>query len=204
MLPLFLASASPRRRELLESLGLAFAVEPAAIDEAELPGEAPQDHVVRLAARKAATVAAALRHRGVDALVLAADTTVTIDGAILGKPANDAEAVAMLHRLAGRSHEVLTACRLVRNDDGRAAAVVVSSGVRFKPWDEALARWYAATGEPMDKAGGYGIQGRGVLLSEAITGSWSNVVGLPLESLPSLFDDVGDDFFARVEGGNRG
>jgi len=204
VLPLFLASASPRRRELLESLGLAFAVEPAAIDEAELPGEAPQDHVVRLAARKAATVAAALRHRGVDALVLAADTTVTIDGAILGKPANDAEAVAMLHRLAGRSHEVLTACRLVRNDDGRAAAVVVSSGVRFKPWDEALARWYAATGEPMDKAGGYGIQGRGVLLSEAITGSWSNVVGLPLESLPSLFDDVGDDFFARVEGGNRG
>jgi septum formation protein len=188
----------------LDSLGLAFSVEPAAIDEAELPGETARDHVVRLAARKAATVAAALRDRGVDALVLAADTTVTIDGAILGKPANDAEAVAMLRRLAGRRHEVLTACRLVRNDDGRAAALIVSSGVRFKPWDEALARWYAATGEPMDKAGGYGIQGRGVLLSEAIEGSWSNVVGLPLESLPSLFDDVGDDFFSRVEGRNRG
>ncbi len=200
MLPLYLASASPRRRELLESLGLVFLVEPAALDESALPGEAARDHVVRLAARKAATVAAALRDRGIEALVLAADTTVTIDGAILGKPANADDALSMLRRLAGRTHDVITACRLVRSDDGRAAAAVALSSVRFNPWSDALARWYVATGEPFDKAGAYGIQGRGVLLASGIEGSWSNVVGLPLESLPGLFRDVGDDLFLRVDG----
>jgi len=91
----------------------------------------------------------------------------------------------MLRRLAGVRHEVLTACRLVRSDDGRAAAAVAVAGVRFNAWDETLARWYVATGEPMDKAGAYGIQGRGALLCAGIEGSWSNVVGLPLESLPA-------------------
>lgn len=204
MLPLYLASASPRRRELLASLGLTFHVEPAAVDETFQPGESAEEHVVRLAAKKAATVAAALRHRAIDALVLAADTTVTIDGSVLGKPADAAEAVTMLRRLAGRRHDVLTACRLVRNDDGRAAAVVASSAVTFKPWHEPLVRWYVATGEPMDKAGAYGIQERGVLLTAGIEGSWSNVVGLPVELLSGLFDDVGDDFLARVEGPNFG
>jgi septum formation protein len=200
MLPLYLASASPRRRELLESLGLLFRLETAGVDESALSGEAARDHVVRLAANKAATVAAALRSRGIEALVLAADTTVTIDGAILGKPTDEADALSMLRRLAGRRHDVLTACRLVRSDDGRVAATVAISGVRFNPWREDIARWYVATGEPMDKAGGYGIQGRGVLLCARIEGSWSNVVGLPLESLPALFRDVGDDLFARVAG----
>lgn len=204
MLPLYLASASPRRRELLASLGLAFAVAPAAIDESALPGESAREAAARLAAGKAAAAAAGLRDRGIDALVLAADTVVTIDGVLFGKPESDADAMAMLRRLAGRTHEVATACRLVRNDDGRCAAALATSGVRFAPWDEALARWYVATGEPFDKAGGYGIQGLGVFLSEGIDGSWSNVVGLPLERLPALFRDVGDDMFARVEGRMRG
>jgi septum formation protein len=204
VIPLYLASASPRRRELLESLYLAFSIEPAEVDESVRRGESALDHVVRLAAKKAATVAAALRQRGIDALVLSADTTVTIDGEILGKPADASDALAMLRRLAGARHEVLTACRLVRTDDGRAAATVSSSGVRFNPWNEPLARWYVATGEPMDKAGAYGIQGRGVLLCAGIDGSWSNVVGLPLESLPSLFRDVGDDLLKRVEARNGG
>jgi septum formation protein len=204
VLPLYLASASPRRFELLRSLRLAFAVEAAAVDESALAGEGAEEHVVRLAARKAAVVAADLRGRGVAALVLAADTTVTIDGAILGKPADGAEALAMLRRLAGRRHEVKTACRLVRTDDGRAAAAVATSSVRFHPWNESWARWYVATGEPMDKAGAYGLQGRGVLLSAGLEGSWSNVVGLPLEVLPGLFEEVGDDLLARMEGGKSG
>jgi len=204
VLPLYLASASPRRRELLESLGLRFGVEPPDVDERVAHGESALDHVVRLAAKKAATAAGALRERGIEALVLSADTTVTIDGEILGKPADAADALSMLRRLAGARHEVLTACRLVRTDDGRAAATVVISGVRFNPWSERLALWYVGTGEPMDKAGAYGIQERGVLLCAGIDGSWSNVVGLPLESLPPLFEDVGDDLLARVEGHNRG
>jgi len=204
MLPLYLASTSPRRRELLHGLGLAFTVEAPHVDEAAIPGEGAADHVVRLAAQKAATVAAGLGKRGVDALVLAADTVVTLDGAILGKPEDDADALAMLRLLAGRTHEVVTACRLVRGDDGRVAAALTTTEVRFAAWDERLARWYVSTGEPMDKAGAYGIQGFGVFLSAGIEGSWSNVVGLPLEALPGLFRDVGCDLFARVEGGNSG
>lgn len=200
MLPLYLASASSRRRELLRGLGLAFHVEPASVDESALAGESARELVVRLAALKAATVASTLRGAGIEALVLAADTTVTIDDAILGKPDGPAEALAMLRRLAGRTHEVVTACRLVRGDDGRVAATMAVSSVRFHPWDERLARWYVATGDPMDKAGGYGIQGRGVVLCAGIVGSWSNIVGLPLESLPELFRDVGDDLYARMEG----
>jgi septum formation protein len=180
MLPLYLASASPRRRELLDSLGLRFSIEPAEIDENVLPGESAEDHVVRLAAGKAAAVAGALRHRGVAALVLAADTTVAIDAAILGKPADEGEALAMLGRLAGTRHEVLTACRLVRTDDGRVAATVAVTVVRFNPWDERLARWYVGTGEPMDKAGAYAIQGRAGAFVERLEGSYTGVMGLPL------------------------
>ena len=204
MLPLYLASASPRRRELLTSLGVSFVVEPAGVDESAFPGEAAEDHVVRLAAKKAAAVAAALRDRGLAALVLAADTTVTIDGAILGKPKDADDALAMLRRLAGHRHDVVTACRVIRTDDGRTAAALSTTAVRFHPWSEPLAVWYVATGEPMDKAGAYGLQGRGVLLASGIDGSWSNVVGLPLEALPGLFREVGDDFVRRMEGSKSG
>jgi septum formation protein len=200
VIPFVLASASPRRRELLAGLGLVFDVVPADLDESAMPDEPARDHVIRLAAAKAAAVAAALRAKGSPALVLAADTVVTIDDVILGKPANGADALAMLARLAGRSHEVVTACRLVNAATGAVAARLAVSRVTFAPWDEALARWYVRTGEPMDKAGAYGIQGRGVFLSTGIEGSWSNVVGLPLEALPGLFRDVGDDLLARMEG----
>jgi septum formation protein len=169
------------------------------VDETAHSGEPPEDHVVRLSAAKAAAAAHALRAEGIEALVLSADTTVSLGGAILGKPRDAADALAMLRRLAGTTHEVFTACRLVRGDDGRVAAGLSVSRVRFAPWDEAFARWYVATGEPMDKAGAYGIQGRGVFLSEAIEGSWSNVVGLPLETLPRLFREIGDDLYARME-----
>jgi septum formation protein len=199
LLPLYLASASPRRRELLAGLGIASRQEPAEVDERALPEESPSELPVRLAAAKAAAVASGLQSQGIAALVLAADTIVTIDGVILSKPEDEAEAFSMLKRLAGRRHDVITACRLVRTDDGRAAAALTVSGVRFAPWNEALARWYVRTGEPMDKAGAYGIQGLGVFLAEGIEGSWSNVVGLPLEALPALFKDVGDDIFLRME-----
>jgi len=204
VLPLYLASASPRRRELLAGLGIVFTVHPADVDESVIAGESAEEHVVRLAGKKAATVASTLKQGGIQALVLAADTIVTIEGAILGKPADEAEALAMLRRLAGRTHEVFTGCRLVRGDDGRVAATVAKSAVRFAPWDEPLARWYVGTGEPMDKAGAYGIQGRGVLLTEGVTGSTSNVVGLPLEVLPRLFDEVGCGLLRRMEGAKSG
>jgi septum formation protein len=204
VLPLYLASASPRRRELLTGMGVSFVVEPEGVDESALPGETAEDHVVRLAAKKAAAVAGLLRDRGLAALVLAADTTVTIDGAILGKPLDADDALAMLRRLAGRRHDVITACRVIRTDDGSTAAALSTTAVRFHPWSERLALWYVATGEPMDKAGAYGLQGRGVLLASGIDGSWSNVVGLPLEALPDLFREVGDDFVRRMEGSKFG
>ena len=198
--PLVLASASPRRRELLSGLGLDFQVVVPGVDERVEPGESPEAHVVRLAGAKAAAAAAI---RG-SSLVLAADTTVSVDGAILGKPETPDDALAMLARLAGRRHEVWTACRL-RSPGGRAASIAVRSLVKFRPWDEALARWYVSTGEPMDKAGAYALQGKGVLLTDGIEGSWSNVVGLPLEPLPALFAEVGDDLARRLmEGGGRG
>jgi septum formation protein len=201
LLPLYLASASPRRRELLTALLIDFRVEAAQVDESRRIGESARDLAVRLAAAKAAAVAAGLKSRGIDALVLAADTVVAIDDAVLGKPEDADDALAMLRRLAGRRHDVITACRLVRTDDGRASAVALTSGVTFQPWDEARAAWYVATGEPFDKAGAYGIQGFGVFLCEGLAGSWSNVVGLPLEGLPRLFHDVGDDLFGRMERG---
>ncbi len=204
MLPLVLASASPRRREILEGLGIAVTVEPANVDERILPGETAAELAARLAAAKAAAVAAKLRERGLAAIVLGADTVVALEERILGKPASRNDALEMLQALSGRTHVVITACRIVRNDDGRTAAAAAATRVRFAPWDERRARWYVGTGEPMDKAGAYGIQGYGAFLSDGIEGSWSNVVGLPLELLPSLFREVGDDLLARMERPNRG
>ena len=200
-LPLVLASGSPRRRELLSGLGLRFEVLVPDVDESVVPGETAADHVRRLAHAKSEAAAQALAGRSGPRLVLSADTTVTLDGDILGKPRDDAEALAMLRHLAGRSHEVLTACRLLRTGDGRSALRVERSVVRFRPWNASLARWYVATGETRDKAGAYALQGKGVLLTAGVEGSWSNVVGLPLEALPGLFEEAGDDLTRRlVEG----
>src|SRR5262245_47624241 len=179
--PLVLASASPRRAEILRSLGIPFEVRPVDIDETPLPGETAEAAAARLAAEKAALAA---RQRPAS-WVLAADTLVFLDGAILGKPRDDDEAAAMLRRLAGREHGVVTAVHLRRGDaPGRGIAEV--SRVRFGPMDEAEVAWYVATGEPRDKAGAYGVQGLGARFIEEVHGSFTNVMGLPARSVYRL------------------
>lgn len=194
---LYLASGSPRRLELLRQIGLAPVVVPADVVETALPDEAPRDHVQRLARDKARTVAARLPPDGV---VLAADTVVVLDGAILGKPADAADAERMLVGLRGREHEVLTGLYLLRTDDGRSAAAIESSWVRLRPFDDETVRAYVATGEPLDKAGAYGIQGRAALLVESLRGSWSNVVGLPLERVADCLAELGLERQQLVQG----
>lgn len=170
---LILASASPRRRELLSSLGLSFEVLAAELEERPAPGEAPERYVERVACEKAAKVASL---RG-GALVLAADTEVVVDGEVLGKPRDPAHAVAMLRRLSGRCHRVLTAVAL---DGVHRARRVVETKVCFRPLGEQEIAWYVGTGEPLDKAGAYALQGKGGALVQSIEGSASGVIGLPL------------------------
>jgi septum formation protein len=170
---LVLASGSPRRRAFLEQLGLAFTVTPAELDERVHQGELPAAYVERLAREKAQAVAA--RHLG--ARVLAADTTVVLDEEILGKPADAAEALSMLRGLCGRTHRVLTGVALAGET---LRARVVETRVVFREASEAELSWYVATGEPLDKAGAYGLQGIGGFLVRRIEGSHSNVIGLPL------------------------
>jgi septum formation protein len=189
-----LASASPRRLELLQRLGLAVIAVPSDVNEHDPPSAlTPMQHVLRLAEAKARAVAGRLRGRERPAVVLGADTAVVLHGRLLGKPRDPVHAAELLRRLSGRSHTVLTAVFVVRTDDGRQARAVEATRVRFRDYDEATVRWYVRSGEPMDKAGAYGIQGRGALLARRIEGSWSNVVGLPLERLPELFRAVGLD-----------
>ena len=171
--PLVLASASPRRAELLRAAGFAFTVRIADVDESVRDGEAPEAYVLRLAVEKARAVA-----RGAGEVVLAADTTVVVDQEILGKPADAADAARMLRRLAGRSHRVLTGVCVLAGD--RVDARVSATEVEFLPLDEAEIGWYIATGEPMDKAGAYGIQGRCSRFVARVEGSYANVVGLPV------------------------
>jgi septum formation protein len=182
---LILASASPRRAELLTAAGLAFDIVPADVDERVLPGEGPEDHVRRLALAKAEAVSDRFPERP----VVAADTVVVIDGLILGKPDGDLAAVAMLRRLSGRSHDVLTGLCL-RHGPHRLQAVERTS-VRFAPLrdDEILA--YVATGEPRDKAGAYAIQGLASRFVTTVQGSYSNVVGLPVATLYGLLRELG-------------
>jgi septum formation protein len=176
---LVLASASPRRSELLDSAGLDFEVRPADIDESVLPGESPTAYVRRLSIEKVAAVAATPLD-----IVVAADTTVEIDGLILGKPADDADARRMLGLLAGVEHNVHTGVSV--RADGRTRTVVVTTVVEFLELDDAAIDAYVATGEPFDKAGGYAIQGQGGALVKRIDGSVSNVIGLPLEETLEL------------------
>lgn len=198
-LDLVLASASPRRRELLEGLGLRPRLLPSGIAEALLEGERPETHVARLAEEKGLAAASRIpRPFAEETVILAADTAVVIDGTVLGKPRDDSDAAAMLERLSGRTHEVLTACRLVHGRSGRSASAVATTRVRFREIDREVVRWYVATGEPRDKAGAYGIQGLGALLVASIDGSFTNVVGLPLETLPPLFADLGIDLFRAL------
>jgi septum formation protein len=184
---LILASASPRRAALLGAAGYVFDVAPADVDESALPGETPEAYVLRVAAAKAR--AALQSFPG--CAVLAADTTVVVDGDMLGKPSSDEDAARMLARLSGRTHEVMTGA--VVAVAGRESATVVSTAVRFVPMSPADIAWYVATGEPADKAGAYAVQGLGGRFVEAVEGSYSNVVGLPLVEVGRLLEDLGVD-----------
>lgn len=176
MTTLYLASASPRRRELLAQIGVPFTTQVVPIDETAQPGEAPDAYVERLARAKAQAALDTLNDR--DAVVLGSDTAVVLDGRILGKPVDREDALATLATLSGREHQVLTAVALV--SDNRAEARVVTSTVRFKPLDRTQIEAYWATGEPRDKAGSYGIQGLAAVFVSQMQGSYSAVVGLPL------------------------
>jgi septum formation protein len=188
---LYLASGSPRRLQLLREIGLDPQPLPPGVDERLLPDEAPREHVLRLSRAKAEAGAARLGGGAAPGVILAADTAVIIDGRVLGKPADDADARAMLRSLRGRTHEVLTGVHLLRIDDGRTAGGVERSRVRFRDFDDLALEAYVTSGEPLDKAGAYGLQGRGALLVERVQGSWSNVVGLPLERLPEWMERLG-------------
>ena len=175
-----LASQSPRRRELLTLVGIAHEVRPADIDETPWPGERPVPHTLRLAAAKAHTIAS----QHADALVIAADTIVVIDDTILGKPTDVADAQAMLRRLSGRDHEVVTAMAVAFGERVETEAVRVR--VRFRRLDDAAIARYVETGEPMDKAGAYGIQGYGATIVEHIEGDYFAVMGLSLVTVVQL------------------
>jgi septum formation protein len=184
---LYLASASPRRSELLRQLGVEIRVTPAEVDEAIRPGEAADAYVTRLALEKSR---AALRTlEAADAPVLAADTAVVVDDLILGKPRDAADAMRMLNLLSGRGHEVLTSVAVC--DSARESVVVNRTDVRFRSLesDEIAAYWQS--GEPAGKAGGYAIQGMGAIFIEEIRGSYSGVMGLPLFETARLLRDFG-------------
>jgi septum formation protein len=183
-----LASQSPRRRELLSLVGIDHAVQPADIDETPFPDEAPVPHTERLARGKAAVIAA----RDPGALVIAADTIVVVDGDLLGKPADIPEARAMLRRLSGRSHEVCTAMAVAMG--ARIESEVVRVQVRFRALDDDTIARYVNIGEPMDKAGAYGIQGYGATIVEHIEGDYFAVMGLSLVTVIRLAERLGAEY----------
>lgn len=190
---IILASASPRRAALLQQIGLRFRVQPSALNEEggpmELGGQAPDVLACRLARAKAEEVAARLG-RG---LVIGADTIVACGGIAFGKPRDAAEAREMLLRLAGRMHQVVTGVAVVEAATGRAEVASAAAAVRMRPFDPAEAAAYVGTGEPLDKAGAYAIQGRGALLIDGIEGDYFTVVGLPLSTLATLLRRFGLD-----------
>jgi len=189
---LILASGSPRRRQLLELIGVDFETRPADVDETPFIGEDPVAYASRAAREKANEVA--VSHPG--RIVLGADTVVEVENEILGKPSSAEDAASMLLRLSGKSHLVHTALSLVT--DGATHEVVDSAQVQFLALTDEMIRWYVATGEPMDKAGAYAIQGLGGLLVARVEGSPHTVVGLPVHRLPELFAAHGQDFWSRL------
>ncbi|CAN5355563.1 MAG: septum formation inhibitor Maf [Acidobacteria bacterium] len=179
---LVLASASPRRAELLTSAGFSFEVAAADVDETPHSGELPQAYTLRVARAKAAAVFSRCRKSGTQ--VLAADTVVVVDGQILGKPAGAVDAERMLKILSGKAHDVHTAV-VLRSDSGEASEVVTTR-VRLVPLSDDEIAWYIQSGEPDGKAGAYAIQGRAARFIDRIEGSWSNVVGLPIATVHRL------------------
>lgn len=183
---LILASQSPRRIELLKGLGLKFEIIPASVEETLHPHRSPEENAVAIAAEKASHVA----RDNPGAYVLGADTLVALNGSLLGKPRNARDAERMLHQLSGRAHKVITGVVLI-DHQGVHWEQAVTSTVHIKPLDDAAIQEYIATGEPMDKAGAYAIQGRGADLVASWSGSWSNIVGLPTDTVCSLLEQAG-------------
>jgi septum formation protein len=184
-LRIILASQSPRRRELLVLIGITHEVMPADLDESVLPNEAPTAHAERLARAKAEVIAG----RNTGAVVIGSDTIVVLDGEILGKPRDHDDAAATLRRLSGRTHTVHTAVAVARN--GQLVSGVESVEVTFRPLSDEQIETYIATGEPMDKAGAYGIQGYGAVIVERVHGDYFAVMGLALGRLVGLLEQVG-------------
>ena len=186
-----LASVSPRRRELLAQIGVPHIIVGADIDETALIGEAPRDYVLRMARQKALTV----RERGESLPVLAADTTVVLDDVIYGKPRDREDGLAMLGRLSGRTHAVMTAVALA---DSSGVAVQLSvSTVRFRDLSSHECAEYWETGEPCDKAGGYAVQGAAAVFIESLSGSYSGVMGLPLFETAGLLRAAGVPYWEK-------
>ena len=182
--PLVLASRSPRRRQLLEMLGIPIVVASADVQELRLPRESPGAYAQRLARDKARVVPGAL--------VLGADTIVVVDGEVLEKPVDAEDALRMLRRLQGRTHQVITAIALIAH--GRTFQASDTTQVTFRPAEDDLLRAYIATGEPMDKAGAYGIQGYGAALVERIEGDFFSVMGLPVRLVLDLLKQAGQPY----------
>lgn len=190
--PLVLASGSPRRRELLQQIGVQFEILPLDVDEGHHKAEAPDQYVQRLACLKA-TTGSGLRP---DRVVLGADTTVVIGGRLLGKPGSEKDALDMLMSLAGKTHQVFTAVALANQEN--VACSLSETRVTFCDLTEAECRRYWQTGEPLDKAGAYGIQGYGAVFVTRIEGSYSGVVGLPLEETRELLEQFHIPYWQQV------
>ena len=184
---IILASASPRRTELMGLAGIKFTVVPADIDEAVLPGEVSSEHVMRLSREKADTVAGVTSGR----FFVGADTVVVLDEVIMGKPTDEAEAFRMLSSLSGRDHEVITGFSVFDKVSGIHVSRCVRTEVTFKELSEAEIRAYIATGCPMDKAGAYAMQGGAVHFIRSISGSYTNVIGLPMTELYETLSQLG-------------
>lgn len=192
--PLTLASSSPRRRQLLEMLGIPVRVVPANLPEVRRAAETPVDYVERLAREKALSVQGRL--------VLGADTTVVVRDEVLEKPADEADALRMLRKLHGRTHQVVTSVALVAGERVHQATDVTN--VVFRRLSDATLRDYIATGEPMDKAGAYGIQGYGAALIERIEGDFFSVMGLPIRLVLALMEEAGENYDFGRTAGQRG
>ncbi len=191
---LILASASPRREELLFLAGIPFQVIPGEVDEGMVGDESPEEHVLRLSEEKAASVAGLYP----DAWVLGADTVVIIDGEVLGKPARREEARVMMHKLSGRTHRVITGFTLLKATAKTRVRKAVTSTVTFREMTAEEMEWYIKTEEPYDKAGGYAVQGRAALFIRKISGSHTNVIGLPIcEVVEALLELGAIDFGAQ-------
>lgn len=186
---IILASASPRRRELLAQLGYAFEIIPSQALEEEVAGESPQQHVMRLSRDKACEISTRDKIEG--RWVIGSDTVVLRDNEILGKPQNDEDAARMLRSLSGRSHEVLSGYAVLDRATGEQRLGVVTTKVCFRALTEAEISGYIASKEPADKAGAYAIQGLGAFMVSRIEGSYSNVVGLPLCELVQALEELG-------------